>query len=550
MQLVSSVSPTAGDDGYAELIAEMRKRLQRDASEKADPWFLVSGEGLYDLFLSQLPSEARPTYECRACRAFVDSYGGLVRLGTDGVSYPILWPTDDAASPMFQAAMRSLRAACIRRPVESAFVPGELVFGRPSTLDAKRGRTWEHFSLTVGESRLWRKPLQTASQRAAEIREDVGMLRRATLEYSPQVADAAFAFLQGDSLYRGEKVAGAAQWFAELARRVAPVLRNTSVRDKMLWLAAATAPPGFAHIRGGMLGTLMDDVKAGLPPEVIRAKFREKMDPLKYQRPTAEVSAGQVVAAEKAVQALQSAGALSRRYAQWADIPEWLWTPPAPKPQTPQPQAPQPGGVFGHLVKGQKAPGGVTLTASTSVPMTFAKFRRDVLPSAETIEVSLPSSEGLISLVTAADPEAPPILQWDSPERRNPVSWYFPRLPDPVQTWGLKSGWVPVSGVTLFPTQWFGRDYPQDGAGAIFMLKGARHADARNAGFFPEFLRAEYHAFRKVLERYATTKAIAIPPTGETLVGAALSRGNHSRPVRVRVSSRGVTTSYTLDRWE
>lgn len=545
MQSVSSVSPTAGDDGYAVLLAMMRERLQRDASAKVDPWFLVSGEGLYDLFLSKLPSEARPTYECRACRAFVDSYGGLVRLGTDGVSYPILWPTDDAAPPMFQAAMRSLRAACIRRPVESAFVPGELVFGRPATPDAKRGRTWEHFSLTVSESRLWRKPLQTASQRASEIREDAVMLQRAVLEYSPQVADAAFAFLQGDNLYRGEKVAGAAQWFAELARRVAPVGGNHPVGNKMLWLAAATAPPGFAHIRTGMLGTLMDDVKAGLPPEAIRAKFREKMDPLQYQRPTAEVSAGQVAAAEKAVQALQSAGALSRRYAQWADIPEWLWTPPAPKPATPQP-----GGVFGHLVKGQKAPGGVTLTASTSVSMTFAKFRRDVLPNAETIEVSLPSSEGLISLVTAADPEAPPILQWDSPERRNPVSWYFPRLPDPVQTWGLKSGWAPVSGVTLYPTQWFGRDFPQDGAGAIFVLKGARHRTVRCAGFFPEFLRSEYHASRKVLERYATTTPIAIPPTGDTLVGATVARGNNPRPVSVRVTSRGVTTTYTLDRWE
>ncbi len=543
MQVDCGSTPVVGDDGYAELLTVIERRC-RD-HDATTPWFLVSGEGLYDLFLSKLPAGARPTYECRTCRAFVTSYGGLVRLGTDGVSYPILWPTDDATPPMFQVAMRALREECIRRPVESAFVPGEPLVGRPSTPDTKRGREWHHFSFKVAPARLWQKPLQTASQRAAEIREDVVMLRRAVQEYTPQVADAALGLLQGDSLYRGEKVAGAAQWFAELARRVAPVGGNHPVRNKMLWLAAATAPPGFAHIRGGMLGTLMDDVKAGLPPEAIRAKFREKMDPLQYQRPTAEVSAGQVAAAEKVVQTLQSAGALSRRYAQWADIPEWLWTPPPPKTSVPEL-----GGVFGHLVKGPKASARVTITADTSMAMTFAKFRRDVLPNAETIEVSLPGAEVLISLVTAADPEAPPILQWDSTERRNPVSWYYPQLPDSVSEWGLKAGWAPVSGVTLYPTQWFGRDFPQDGAGAIFMLKGARHRIARCAGFFPEFLRSEYHASRKVLERYATTKAIAIPPTGETLVGATVARGNSSRTARVRVTSRGVTTFYTLDRWE
>src|SRR5207253_1562968 len=42
------------------------------------------------------------------------------------------------------------------------------------------------------------------------------------------------------------------------------------------------------------------------------------------------------------------------------------------------------------------------------------------------IELQVPGSSGhFMALITATRPEAPPILQWDSEERRNPVSWYY-----------------------------------------------------------------------------------------------------------------------------
>ncbi len=56
--------------------------------------------------------------------------------------------------------------------------------------------------------------------------------------------------------------------------------------------------------------------------------------------------------------------------------------------------------------------------------MTWEKFARTVLPDAETIELYVPAEAApYVAMVTAANPQAPPILQWDRAERRNPVSW-------------------------------------------------------------------------------------------------------------------------------
>jgi hypothetical protein len=58
--------------------------------------------------------------------------------------------------------------------------------------------------------------------------------------------------------------------------------------------------------------------------------------------------------------------------------------------------------------------------------MTWVKFANNVLPDAQSIEVQVPeTAERFAALVTSVSPEDPPVLQWDSHEERNPVSWYY-----------------------------------------------------------------------------------------------------------------------------
>jgi hypothetical protein len=165
-----------------------------------------------------------------------------------------------------------------------------------------------------------------------------------------------------------------------------------------------------------MVGTLLEDLSAGLPFETVKKRFDDKMHPLQYQRPQAAPSAGNIQQAEEAIAKLGLAPALERRFATLADV-QLTW-----KPRTDKPG--KAGSVFGHL-----QPKDAARATDLQLPdrtLTWIKFRDTILPTAEKMELMVPSSSSAFSaLVTAVHPDAPPLIQWDSPEQRNPVTWYF-----------------------------------------------------------------------------------------------------------------------------
>ena len=72
-----------------------------------------------------------------------------------------------------------------------------------------------------------------------------------------------------------------------LALHEARASKRGPAADNLTWLAVATAPAGFCHVRSSMIGTLLEDVAAGMPFDAIKQRFDAKMHPLQYQRPTA-----------------------------------------------------------------------------------------------------------------------------------------------------------------------------------------------------------------------------------------------------------------------
>src|SRR2546425_8355197 len=75
-----------------------------------------------------------------------------------------------------------------------------------------------------------------------------------------------------------------------------------------------------------MFGTLLEDISNGLPLPEVSKRFAEKMHPLRYQRPQAAPSEGQLAQAEKIVAQLGAAGSLARRFARLEEV-ETIWTP-------------------------------------------------------------------------------------------------------------------------------------------------------------------------------------------------------------------------------
>jgi hypothetical protein len=265
------------------------------------------------------------------------------------------------------------------------------------------------------------------------------------------------------------------------------------------------------------------------------------MHPLQYQRPQAAPNAGAIKQAEKVVEQLGAAGSLARRFARLDEV-EAIWKPKVT-------EAPKREGVFGHLkAKGEVEP--VTMRVPP-VTMTWEKFARTVLPDAEQIEFHARAHrDNFTALVTAANAEAPPILQWDLAERRNPVSWYVWHGGSAPSQYGLSVGnWYPIAAITLKPSMWNdATKHTHQGEGVIFIIEAARETRMAGAALFPEILKSEFHGIRSVIEAYSQNAEIANIENA-TACGIMLHKGGSWAHV-FRVTSKGRAIDYQLDRWD
>lgn len=352
----------------------------------------------------------------------------------------------------------------------------------------------------------------------------------------------ALSYLQSGALDRAEKHMDLATWLIAVQDQQGDT-KNAELRRNLLWRAVAAAPPGWTHVRSGMIGALLEDVQAGLSFEDVKRKHNAKMDPLAYQRPKAAPAEGNIAQAEKVIVQMQSAGSFARRFAKLEDL-ETLWR--QPPPSAPKESAAGKG-VFDHLRKA-KPPAGPVVSDAAPKKMTWVKFRDTVLPQAEKIEVLIASGTlPFAAFTTTIDPDSPVLFQWG-----HHVAWYFYAGHSSAFEWNLEPNkHVEVSALSMTPTAWGGKELEHQGIGVMFCLRGAK--DLRNSdgatGIFPESLRSEYHGIRKTVEAHNKT----LKPEGRDeaeACGLLLMKGAAWGRHIIRVTAGGIQANYHLDRWD
>lgn len=504
----------------------------------------VDPAALWQAYLDGLPEGRRQYYNCRACQNFIERYAGLVTI-TDGLTDAVFDFTT-ATPPFFRTSVENMRHLVLRAKVTGVFYSDEAVcWGTPTNVSKKTGQTWTHLFSPRPKSAAYRNGLLSDNQAMAEKREEFKMLKHGLAEYGPAVVAEARRVLASGALYRSEKASGMADWLHALHEQLAGVPGRC--RDNVVWSAVATAPVGFCHVRSNVVHTLMDDIVAGLDFQAVSKRWAEKLHPLQYQRPTAAPKDGAIDQAEKLFDQLGLAPALVRRFAKLEDVLLTLWTPPPARP-VPPPM----GGIFDHLRQDKTQVTPMTLPPTV---MTWEKFRTTVLPTAQRLEALAPYSGSYYGLVTAVDPTAPPLLQWDGvPGRpRNPVSWYFYNPSSTATRWGLPSNtYVPVTAVFPAPPVWQESEKHQhQGEKVFFSLAGCRDQQTAGTGLalFPECLRSELHGVRAVVEAFSRRGTIEGAAEG-TANGLAFQKSKSS-PVTLRVTDAGGNqTVYTVDRWD
>ena len=522
------------DDGYTDFERLIAARV----AAAVGPLFTTDAdpEKLWAAYLESIPAERRQHYNCHACRRFIQTYGGLVSIDPDFGAVSVLWGGDFGDVPaFFRPAVARLGALMSGAAVTGVFIDASPVWGTATA------GGWSHLC-GIPKTPFLASATKSAGQVAAEKREDRGILARSLADYSLAAVCEAVRVLESGTLTRSEKAEGVARWFRGVHESLTKC-HDRRRRDNVLWLAAATAPPGFCHVRNTVLGTLLDDLTAGHSFDVVAKRWAEKLHPLQYQRPTAAPKAGQIDAAEKLVASLGLAPALARRFATLEDVLATLWT---PKPAAPQPTAA--AGVFGHL---RTPPAGVRPLELPAVRMTWEKFARTVLPGAVTLEVRVPTGRAnFYGLTTAADPTAPPLLQWDglTDRPRNPASVYVYAGCSDAERWNLTPGaWAAVSAVFLSPHEWQAPElFGHYGRRVLFALAGAwdKYGDRCGLCLFPQDLRGELRGARHVIEAHSKAGALIGKEQG-TANGLAFPGAGE---LTVYATTAGPPALYTLDR--
>lgn len=520
------------NDGY-EIFSESLRETFRQSYGK--PLFITSASGLWDLFLSHIPENGRQHYNCRACKSFVERYGGLVFIKENGRIESAIFPDTKDAPAFFSDAIRTSNSAVINSRVTGVFISSLPVYGTPESND------WNHMHVIPAPSAIWRNSVQDSFQRSAQLNEDFKMLVSGLAEYPRAAVAQAVKFLKTDALYRSEKVLGCAEWL--LALHNARNVKSAVVKHNVTWLAVATAPAGFCHVKSSMIGTLLDDIMADLSFNEISARFKSKMNPLQYQRPQAAPAAGNIAQAEKIIEKMRAAGSLDRRFARLDEI-QSVWTPRAVANVVPA------RGVFSHL-KPKESSSQVKEIGAPAVTITWDKFQRTVLPDARAIEMRVSNTpDSYCAFVTAVHPDAEPILQWDTHEVRNPISWYFHGQPSRPQTWNINPGWLKVNAISLKPSMWNGGNEHQ-GGGVMFVLDGCK--DIRDGGtnaIFPETLKSEYHAIRATIEAYSHSARLSGIEDASACGIMKNAGSGDSWDVLLRVSTELGISEYRIDRWD
>lgn len=519
---------TYEDEQYDLLLAGVETSLEVHAAN-GEPLFYTDAKDLYEYFLNAIPEESRQTYKCNTCRHFVNTYGGLVTIDENGELYPIMWENVPA---FFEKAAQQ-----VRRNIKCANVTGYFVTDEERLGVTEKGG-FHHLSAKV-PSKLIYKGYNTLRGVAAEKEEDYQLLTNAVETYSLLDARQAMQLVQGDQVRKNESLIAHAKWFFDVMNEVENV-KNQKTKSHILWLNAVKAPAGLCHMTTTKLATVLALIKEGKNQTFIRRMINDMTDPRTDQRKQALPTEGNKRRAEQIIKERGLENSFKRRFARKEEIKS-VWSP-IEKDDTMK------EGFFAKVRTKESTKQNKKPVIEDAMKMTWKKFQETVLPEAEKIEYAVRSCrDNFSALITAVDLDAPPIIQWDLEEERNPFNWYVYINGSEPEQWGLRPGWVNVTKVALQPNLWHG-NFEHEGKAVFFLLEGAKDSANKNIALFPGILKSHLREIAPTIEEHIKTESLDGYKEASAC-GLRLQDGNNWN-ARFRVETKYEIREYILDRWD
>ncbi|GAA0560629.1 hypothetical protein GCM10010172_49710 [Paractinoplanes ferrugineus] len=432
--------------GFQQFVTDVTTRLS--AMSKGELFVVGDGldrDSLWLTFLDSFPAGSnlrfreRSEYDCSTCRVFVKHFGNVVEIHDGQVR--TLWSGVSTSDPVFSVVATAMDEFVGTLPLSGIFRSTEAQYGAKTTRTLRDGQVevWHHLHGRV------EKRHRTGDVGAARGDFDaaVQVFQRGLAELSRPALDTVVDLIDDNALYRGTEHRRAVTEFRSLQNRW------TQATDREAFVFANALNP-VARFRNTVLGTLVQDLSAGVDLEQAVRSFETKVAPQNYQRPTALITPAMVKAAMKTIDELGIEESLQRRFARLSDVSvnNVLWV-------DNDTQSRMKDGIEGLLMRAATTGSAGSRRDAKPEQVPVVTFMKDVLPGAAAIDLWVATSHepNFVSLTTGRNPTAPRLFTWD-----NDFAWsYGGNVTDSIKEKVKRAGGN-VTGKLRVSLSWFNHD--------------------------------------------------------------------------------------------
>jgi hypothetical protein len=524
---------------YSDFLADFHASVVASIARSAAPVLYktnIDPNQLWCMYLDSFPAHSRQHYNCHCCKDFFMRYGNLVMFDASGNLLPLIdvqrtQSIDEHAPGLY--AMRDLLKDASKTRVTGVFATDVATLGHPLS------GGWDHIHLVLPKSFVLNSPILQPNQYVALKRSEFDTVVGANDRFKPKIMSEGLTLLQANPAYKGH--AAGLSWFIDFCAVVRE--KNTTTRINKMWKMIGEASTYLCHPTSAVWWSLLEDLEEGSPTQTCLHKFAVKVDSEVYQRPVAAPKDGTIKQAELLMQQLGvTAESFERRFCTEDDITETVWLHPVKAPKS------NGDGIFASLQNVKEE------TVSRSIPpknVTYNVFYRDVLCNSglTSLEVEVTTCSQFAAMITAVHPDATPIIRWDDPNNRNPVSWYVTVDRLHKTRWNITDKWTKVKMIVKRPDEWNDAEFLQFGKGLLVVLDGCRPRDSGDSALFPEIMRKEMHGIRSVIEAYSNSHECTGVNEAE-VCGLMFESARSPQPISFKAIINNIIHYYTLDRWE
>ncbi len=372
----------------------------------------ASGDSMWDYYLSAFPEGTNPIYrertehDCSCCRQFIRNIANVVAI-VDG-KLESVWNVEGAEHP-YDVVAQSLRVFVEDQPIAGLFRSSERKYGAEQTIELLAdGKTkeWKHFHAVVSDRHFSKQ----VDKDRGDYLTTVKVFKRGLLELSAGAFQTAIDLIDNKSIYRGEECLPAIKAFQKLQKHG----QKLKSEDDFRIFAWANANNPAARFRNTAIGTLIQDLSAGVELEAAVKSFESKVAPTNYKRPTALITPRMVQDAMKTIQDLGLEPALERRFAKLPDVSvnNVLWVDNSVQSQMKD-------GIEGLLMGAAKSkPKGDVKAEDIGIDEFMAK----ILPQATSMEIQVKNTlaPNFMSLTAPVYADSGKLFKWN-----NDFAWSY-----------------------------------------------------------------------------------------------------------------------------